>query len=184
MSESAFARIATRLRGLSEADREWLLGQLAPEDGRRLLEALRAHRQQAAGGSTADRATQRKSQVTSFNDGGVPWNRLTTASAAEVRQVLSDQPDWAIAIVLSAQPWQWSQEVLGSLAPERIRALRALSTELEGIKARVREVVLSEIAAKLERVGAKAPAAEAFDTALERAIGEQPMASRRRLERA
>lgn len=184
MSEKAFARIAARLRDLCDADREWLLGQLAPEDGRRLVEALRAQRQRVSAGNAAEGVVGPKGEATPPEERSEPWKRLGSAGVSEMRRVLADQPDWAIAIVVATRPWQWSQEFLAGLASERIRALRELAAELAGVKPRVREALLSEIAAKLERAGPKSSATEAFDAALQRAMEEQPIVARRRLERA
>lgn len=181
MSENAFVRIASRLSSLCEADRDWLLGQLTPDDGRRLIEALRAHRQGASSRSAPERDVAAESPA--VGEGSEPWSRLARAGAMEMREVLADQPDWAIAM-LAAQPWPWSQALLSDFAPERIRALRALAAELEGVKPRVREAILCEIAAKLERAAPKPSATEAFDAALERAVAELPMIPRRRAVRA
>ena len=181
MSDNAFARIASRLRGLCEADRDWLLGQLTPDDGRRLVEALRAHRQEASARKTPKRNVAPEGQAP--NEGDTPWSRLARAGAMEMREVLADEPDWAIAMLV-AQPWPWSQALLSDFAPERIRALRALAAELEGVKPRVREAILSEITAKLERAVRKPSATETFDAALERAVEEVPMIPRRRAVRA
>lgn len=181
MSENAFVRIASRLSNLCAADRDWLLGQLTPDDGRRLVEALRAHRQGASARNEPKREVAPESQAP--NERNEPWSRIARAGAMEMRQVLADQPDWAIAM-LAAQPWPWSQALLSDFAPERIRALRALAAELEGVKPRVREAILSEIAAKLEQAAPKPSATEAFDAALERAVEELPMIPRRRAVRA
>lgn len=181
MSENAFVRIASRLRGLCEADRDWLLGQLTPDDGRRLVEALRAHRQEASAPKTSKSNVAPEGQAS--NEGNTPWTRLARAGAMEMREVLADAPDWAIAMLV-AQPWPWSHALLSDFAPERIRALRALAAELEGVKPRVREAILSEITAKLERAAPKPSATEAFDAALERAVEELPMIPRKRAVRA
>lgn len=181
MSENAFARIASRLRDLCKADRDWLLEQLTPHDGRRLVEALRAHRQDASARKTPRGNVAPEAQAP--DERNTAWSRLARAGAMEMREVLADEPDWAIAMLV-AQPWPWSQALLSDFAPERIRALRALAAELEGVKPRVTEAILFEITAKLERAVPKPSATEAFDAALERAVAELPMIPRRRAVRA
>ncbi len=146
MSQDAYTRIAVRLRDLSPLDREWFLGQLAPDDCKRISAALHQHRLLA----------------------------LPSASVENVRQILSAQPDFVVALVLSADQWPWTQEFLGTLAPERIRALRTLAAELSSrVKPKMREALVRSIAAKLNpSETVHSPATSAFDAALEHATRE------------
>jgi hypothetical protein len=146
MSQDAYTRIAVRLRDLSPRDREWFLGQLAPDDCKRISAALREHRSQA----------------------------LSGASVEGVRQILAGQPDFVIALVLSVDQWPWTQDFLGALSPERIRALRTLAAELSSrVKPKMLEALVRSIAAKLNPPEAmRSQATLPFDAALEQATRE------------
>ena len=193
MIQDAYTRIALRLRDLSPADREWLLGQLAPEDCRRVTEALRLHRAQTL--AVAARATERQPSGERGNpqwgsagkspagdrapdeaNQDVPVNRLMAAPPPRVKALLGEQPDWAIALVLSAESWPWTQEFLGDLVPERIRALRAQASELAPcVKPKFRQAVVRAIESKMQPATVESPVTVAFDTALERALNDLPV---------
>ena len=130
MSQNAYTRIALRLRDLSPGDREWLLAQLAPQDCKRVSEALREHRGQALSDKSLNRPRMEGALSSGAGAQDTPEARLTAAPAARVKAVLAEQPDWAIALLLSADSWPWAEEFLDELVPERIRALRALASEL------------------------------------------------------
>jgi hypothetical protein len=169
MTQDAYTRIALRLRELSPADREWLLGQLAPEDCSRVSEALRQHRAQVISSEPADHA-----RVEEGSD--IPVSRLRSAPAARVKALLAEEPDWAIALVLSAESWPWTQEFLDELVPERIRALRAMAGELSPrVKPKFAQALVRFIAAKLQPTALQSPVTVAFDAALERALNDLPV---------
>lgn len=180
MSEDAYMRIALRLRDLSDADREWLLAHLDADDCRRVSAALRQYRaQSAAGGSRTHGAGSESSTSRAAGPGASapeaaaatdPVSRLTSVTAADAKKLLWDEPDWAIALVLGASPWPWSETYLDELGPDRIRALRALARELStGVKPKVRDSVLRAIALKLQPEEPSSAVTEAFDAALKRA---------------
>jgi hypothetical protein len=179
MTQSAYTRIALRLRDLSPADREWLLGQLAPEDCRRVSEALRQHRTQTLSGASPDRAPLEQrppSRAPVEGDGDLSASRLMTAPVVRMKALLGEQPDWAIALVLSAESWPWTQEFLDDLVPERIRALRAVANELvPRVKPKFRQAVVGAVAAKIQPATIESPVTLAFDAALERALTELPV---------
>ena len=168
MSQNAYTRIALRLRDLSPGDREWLLAQLAPQDCRRVSEALREHRAQSSSATSLDRPR--------VEEGLSPVARLTAAPAPRVKVLLAEQPDWAIALLLSAESWPWAEEFLDELVPERIRALRALASELAPrVKPKFRQALVHTIASRIQPPATALPATRAFDAALERALDDLPV---------
>ena len=181
MREDAYTRIALRLRDVGAEDREWLLSQLGAEDCQRVSAALQEYRARNGGSAEATGPkvsheapkgqVEPKAPVENGNPATQPAARLAGASAADVRKVLAGQPDWAIALVLSAGPWPWGQEVLGQLSPERIRALRALASELsQRVKPQLRDAVIRVVALKMAPPEIQTPVTQAFDTALQRAV--------------
>ncbi len=200
----AYTRIALRLRDLSAADREWLLGKLAVEDCRRVSAALRRVRARGlvAGpesGSPANSEVQRAGHVAPGgsnshrgSDPAMPVDdeaaRLMRASLPEVQAVFAGQPDWAVAVVLAARPWPWMPSYLAALDPNRIRALRSLTAELSArVKPSTREHVLRAIASKLTpdpAVALEPAIVGPFDAALERATLELSANRDWRMERA
>jgi hypothetical protein len=167
--EDTYTRIALRLREIGAEDREWLLSHLGADDCQRVSAALQQHRAHNVARPEAA-PTAPKTQA---ENAPAPTARLAAASAADVRNVLAGQPDWAIALVLSAGPWPWAQELLGQLSPERIRALRALATELSHrVKPQLRDAVIRVIALKLAPAAIETPVTQAFDAALQRAVHE------------
>ena len=169
MKEDAYTRIALRLREIGTEDREWLLGHLGEDDCQRVSAALQDYRARTAA-RPAVAPIAPKPQV---ENSSLPAARLAAASAADVRSLLAGQPDWAIALVLAASPWPWAQELLGQWSPERIRALRALATELsQRVKPHLRDAVIRTVAAKLARSEPETPITQAFDAALQRAAHE------------
>ena len=183
MREDTYTRIALRLRDIGAEDREWLLSHLGAEDCKRVSAALQEYRAHngphpaaAAQGLREAPKTQAGSAPpkTPVGSAPPPADRLAAASAADVRKLLAGQPDWAIALVLSAGPWPWSQEVLGQASPERIRALRALATELsDRVKPQFRDVLIRAVAEKLAPAEIQTPVTQAFDAALQRAVHER-----------
>lgn len=173
MTEDAYTRIALRLRDVSTADREWLLSQLDADDCRRVSASLQQHRARNAAG-TAPGARGRR-EISTPPGGGAeePAARLAAAGMSEIRELLAGQPDWAIALLLSAGPWPWTQELLVELIPERIRALRSLAAELAArVKPKFRDAVVRAMALKLKSADTPTPLTQAFDVALERAVNE------------
>ena len=177
MKEDAYTRIALRLRDVGAEDREWLLSHLGADDCRRVSAALQEYRARNGAGAgvggpkVAPEVSKRP--VENGNAATEPAARLAGASAADVGKLLAGQPDWAIALVLSGGPWAWGQEVLGQLSPERIRALRALASELsQRVKPQLRDAVIRVIALKLAPPEIQTPVTQAFDAALQRAVHE------------
>jgi hypothetical protein len=167
--EDTYTRIALRLRDIGAEDREWLLSHLGADDCQRVSAALQEHRARNVVRPEAAPTAPKTQQV----ENALPTARLAAASAADVRKLLAGQPDWAIALVLSAGPWPWAQELLGQLSPERIRALRALATELsQRVKPQLRDAVIRVIALKLAPAPIETPVTQAFDAALQRAVHE------------
>ena len=183
MREDTYTRIALRLRDIGAADREWLLSHLGAEDCKRVSAALQEYR--AHNASRPKAAAQGLHEAPKTQAGGTPpqapvgsapspGDRLATATAADVRRLLAGQPDWAIALVLSAGPWPWSQELLGQVSPERIRALRALATELsDRVRPQFRDALIRAFAGKLAPAEIQTPVTLAFDAALQRAVHER-----------
>jgi hypothetical protein len=105
----------------------------------------------------------------SREDGAI--TRLKLARPNDVKQLLGGQPNWVIALILATQQWPWTPELLGSLGPERTRALRALAHELrQQVKPAFRARILQALAAGVDATpGAAHPAQSPFDIALEQA---------------
>ena len=172
--EDAYTRIALRLREVGAADREWLLSRLGADDCRKVSVALQEYRaKNAAGAAVLAPASPEAPKAAAPGSSAKPATRLAAASASEVKKLFAGQPDWAIALVLSAGPWPWAPELLGQWVPERIRALRALASELsDRVKPQLRDEVVRLLALKLAPVESQTPVTQAFDAALERAIDE------------
>lgn len=169
MRDDTYTRIALRLREIGAADREWLLSHLGAEDCKRVSAALQEYR-----AHNASRPEVPAPPQTPVGSAPSPGDRLATATAADVGKLLAGQPDWAIALVLSAGPWPWSQELLGQVSPERIRALRALATELsDRVKPQIRDALIRAFAGKLAPAETQTPVTRAFDAALQRAVHER-----------
>jgi hypothetical protein len=170
--EDAYTRIALRLRDVGTEDREWLLSHLGADDCQRVSAALQEYRARNVVPGTTLNAPREAPKV-QVEKPTQPTARLAAASAAEVKKLLAGQPDWAIALVLSAGPWPWAQELLGQWSPERIRALRALASELSHrVKPPLHEAVIRTIALKLAPIESETPVTRAFDAALQRAVHE------------
>jgi hypothetical protein len=177
--EDAYTRVALRLREVASADREWLLSRLDADDCQRVSVALQEYRAKNA----ATAPVSRKTPKPRTDSAAQPAARLAAASAADVKRLFAGQPDWAIALVLSAGPWPWAPELLGQWVPERIRALRALAGELsERVKPQLRDEVVRLLALKLVPVELQTPVTQAFDAALQRAVDELPLAERWKLD--
>jgi len=183
--EDAYTRIALRLREVGTADREWLLSRLDAEDCQRVSVALQEYRAKNTAGAAATpplSPVAQKPQADSATQ-TPPAARLAAASAADVKKLFAGQPDWAIALVLSAGSWPWAPELLGQLVPERIRALRALAGELsERVKPQLRDEVVRLIALELAPADVQTPVTQAFDVALQRAVDELSIAERWKLD--
>jgi len=172
--EDTYTRIALRLRDIGAEDREWLLSHLGAEDCKRVSAALQEYRAHNAPRPEAAAQRLREAPKTQAGSAPLPADRLGAASAADVKKLLAGQPDWAIALVLSAGPWPWSQELLGQVSPERIRALRALATELsDRVKPQFRAALIRAVAGKLAPAEIQTPVTQAFDAALQRAVHER-----------
>jgi hypothetical protein len=175
--DDAYTRIALRLREIGTEDREWLLGHLGDDDCQRVSAALQEYRARnipQTGPQTGTRTVAPPEAPRAQVEGSMhPTARLAAASASEAKKLLAGQPDWAIALVLSAGPWTWAQELLGQWSPERIRALRALAGELgHRVKPQLRDAVIRIIALKLAPIEQETPVTQAFDVALQRAAHE------------
>jgi hypothetical protein len=171
--QDTYTRIALRLRDIGAEDREWLLSQLGADDCQRVSAALQEYRARNVARPEAAANVSREAPKAQVENATPPAARLAAASAADVRKLLAGQPDWAIALVLSAGPWPWAQELLGQLSPERIRALRALATELSNrVKPQLRDALIRVIALKLAPAEMQTPVTQAFDAALDRAVHE------------
>ena len=181
--EDAYPRIALRLRDLGAEDRKWLLSRLGAEDCQRVSVALQEYRARNAAEPALTPVVPREVPNTSVESAASPTARLAAASATDVNRLFAEQPDWAIALVLSAGPWPWTQEVLGQWAPERIQALRALAGELsERVKPQFREAVVRAIALDLAPDKTETPVTQAFDAALQRAVRELSVVESWKLE--
>ena len=176
MRDDAYTRIALRLRDIGSEDRAWLLSHLGADDCQRVSAALQEYRARNAGGTGAAVAPVSQGPPSAKAESASPVQpaaRLAAASVADVRKLFAGQPDWAIALVLSAGPWPWAQELLSQLSPERIRALRALASEMsDRVKPQLRDAVIRVIAQKLVPPETHSPATQAFDAALQRAVHE------------
>jgi hypothetical protein len=182
MSQDAYTRVALRLRDIGPADREWLLSQLGADDCRRVSAALQAHRARTPPGAGPSRL-ERQPPKPAGNAEAQPLARLNAATFVEMKMLLAGQPDWAIALLLSAGPWPWGQEFLGDLAPERIRALRSLAGELvRQVKPQLSAAVVRLMALKLEPPVTDTPVTQAFDAALQRAVSELTAVDRWKLD--
>lgn len=181
--EDAYTRIALRLREVGAADREWLLSRLDADDCHRVSVALQQYRAKNATAPGGVAPVSREAPRSQPDNATQPAARLAAASAADIRKLFAGQPDWAIALVLSAGPWPWAAELLGQWVPERIRALRALAGELsERVKPQLRDEVVRLLALKLAPVESPTPVTQAFDAALQRAVDELPLAERWKLD--
>ena len=167
----AYTRIALRLRELDSSDREWLLSRLATEDCKRVSSALHAYRAESASPPEREQAEPLPSATSPekpLTQEEAALARLKSAKPNEIKQALSLHDNWVIALVLSAQQWPWTPEFLGSLPPERIRALRALAHDLPlQVKPAFKARVLERIAGTLQPQSHSQP----FEVALQRALG-------------
>src|SRR5689334_10603073 len=118
MREDAYTRIALRLREVGAADREWLLSRLDADDCRKVSVALQEYRaKNAAGAAVLAPASAEAPKSAAPGSSAKPATRLAAASSSEVKKLFAGQPDWAIALVLSAGPWPWAPELLGQWVP-------------------------------------------------------------------
>lgn len=167
----AYTRIALRLRELDSADQEWLLSRLATEDCKRVSGALQTYRARSA--SPQDRqqpeplSSGAASPEKSLTQEDATVARLKSAKPNEIKQVLSSHDNWVIALVLSAQHWPWTPEFLGSLPPERIRALRTLAHDIPlQVKPAFKARVLEHMVRALQPPNSPQP----FEVALQHAL--------------
>lgn len=168
----AYTRIALRLRELDSSDREWLLSRLATEDCKRVSSALQAYRAESVSPPPEREQPEPLPAATPSERPLTPEDvtlaRFRSAKPNEIKQALSSHDNWVIALVLSAQHWSWTPEFLGSLPPERIRALRALAHDFPlQVKPAFKARVLEHIAGTLQTPSYPQP----FEVALQRALG-------------
>lgn len=170
-ASDAYTRIALRLRELGSADREWLLSRLSTEDCQRVSTALQTYRAESASPQESEHPQPSRSATPpekSLTPEDATLARLKSAKPNEIKQALSSHDNWVIALVLSGQHWPWTPEFLGSLPPERIRALRALAHDLPlQVKPAFKARVLERIAGTLQPPNPPQP----FEVALQRALG-------------
>lgn len=166
MNEATTARLAERLRDLSDGDRDWLLAALAPEECRIVSAALRVHRLQ----TLVERPSAEIKNTPSTQRLDDVAARLDAAELREIVKVFGGLPEWAIALVLSTYAWRWARAFLGEQPAERVKVLRSLAIELECVKPAVRAVLLRELADQLQPAVPRSAAASTFDAALEHAL--------------
>jgi hypothetical protein len=150
-------RAALELHGLSTADREWVLGRLAPTEQARVkpllveLDQMNVRFDAASVAEGGDAGTApRPSQSALAKAPASARSIVHDADASAISRLLSSEPSWVANALLALDAWPWSAAVRESLA------LRAPAARNGVTPAALGETLLSLVA---ERLQAPAPAA-------------------------
>jgi hypothetical protein len=141
---------ALNLHALSKADREWILNQLSIPDQAEIklmlkeLASLGVPRESSSMVAAA-MPEPAKPNVEELSD----LKRLDTAHAGAIIRVLSPQPNWLIAAVLSLHSWKWRDEVLTQLCSERYDRIKMLLPHRVVLKSKVKEALMHGLVQEL-----------------------------------
>jgi hypothetical protein len=181
MSDDAFGRVALRLRALSAVDRAWILQHLDDGDCQSIGAALQRLRANRIAETLQPSASLGWPEAHGSEDTREVRERLASAESSSVLGVMAAQPDWTLAVALSAAPWPWAEKLLERLRPERVRRVRALSKELAPrVTPAVRDALLRWLVTKLDALRVDEAAVQTFDMALDRTLRSGSVAGRRR----
>ena len=110
-------QVALTLHQLHADDRGWLLDQLTHTE-RDLINNLIG--QQLHDSNVQDnKFEQAVAKETSHRAESQQAHQLSRLSPGQIAFVLESEPDWVIAIILSAHEWAWKNAVLELLGPHR-----------------------------------------------------------------
>ncbi len=181
MSDNAFGRVALRLRALSAVDRAWILQNLDDGDCRSIGTALQRLRASRIAETIPPGASLGWPEAHGSENTREVRERLACAEPSSVLGIMAAQPDWTLAVVLSAAHWPWTEKLLESFRPECVRRVRALGKELAPrVTAAVRDALLRWLVTKLDALRVDEAAVQTFDMTLERTLQRASVAGRHR----
>jgi hypothetical protein len=181
MSQDAFGRVALRLRALSAVDRAWILQHLDDEDCQSIGAALQRLRANRIADTIPPGVSTGWPEAHGSDDTRATRERLASAEPSALLGVMAAQPDWTLAVALSAAPWPWAEKLLERFRPERVRRVRALSKELAPrVTPAVRDALLRWLVAKLDALAVDEAAVLTFDMTLDRTLRNGSVAGPRR----
>lgn len=125
-----YRRAAVALHELHEADRDWILGELLPEDRNALSNCLAEIKEL---GFASNQSFANEAMVRSYGETAVstPLERLRSASAEDVYTVLKGESPVLIARLLKITDWPWTSQFMtqfGDAIQARLRELLSAAT--------------------------------------------------------
>ena len=159
---SGLRQAALVLHGLADADRAWMLSQLAPEQAVQvgaLLAELRelglpndpSFATQALG---AEQLAAMRVQPPAAPQG--PAEAVRAAAPDRMLRVLEGECPGFVAILLASDDWPWRAAFFASLSPARMRAVQDAVRGSES-GARLRSQVIAAVARRLRDAGVASP---------------------------
>lgn len=136
---NGYQRAAQRLHGLSQSEQEWLLARLSLDDRQKIAAARDAMEANARRESDAIALQQ------SAADTIRRWNGET------IWALLSDEPLWVAALVLSQLEPALAESVTEQIEPPRSEAVRVARERASTVKPRVVELLLRALVEKSKR---------------------------------
>lgn len=134
------------LHAMSEADRNWLLGQLGSGPSSRILEGLEEVERL---GIPRDPQLARQA-INAMPKPSQPDHQcVKQASAAQLADILVDEAPETIGLLLRIEAWSWSDELLRLLPPRVQMHLRQHTGTPLPCPPKVAEHLLRELAARL-----------------------------------
>ncbi len=161
LPDAGARQAALLLHTLVETDRRWMLARL-PASARSEAEHLLA--ELATLGVPTDPRLLDQVLTGSARapvPAASPRQRLDTATAVEVADLLQGEPDALVARLLRAGDWPWRNGVLERLGPTRRRRIEELRAGMAVASGAVSELLVEALAVRLERQGRRAAAASA-----------------------
>jgi hypothetical protein len=154
---TGYRRAAMRLSSLGAADRDWLLGQLAPGERTRiaaLLEEVDALHPEVEPEALQDLVQEDLPDSAANAPESSPLHGPTAVVARAhpdmIARVLADEPDWLVARVCAIEHWPWLSGYLGAI--DRVRAARigALMRDAPPARRALASALVAAVAARLE----------------------------------
>ena len=165
----AYENSAKRLMDASTEDRAWVLAQLSPEDRIRIVASFR---------DLVERSDENHSetervipdldlrQAASMQES---YPALGSADVASIVNILSNEPDWIVAMLVRDARWSWVEGFLEAVEPARLGRIECwVRIGRETIRPAVIEHLLKQVNQKLERTEGILSAPSAFEDILVR----------------
>ena len=140
-----YRKAALSLHGLGKSDQKWLLSKLPESDREKVVVMLSQLRNMGVPEDPAliadvnhNKPGVSRTGVTDTSHEGLQTviTDIDSAPVDEVFAILSEEPNWIIAVLLEAHDWTWTQAFLVSLDNDRRAAVCQLA---KGVRAHITE---------------------------------------------